>query len=274
MPNKTQKYKENLTKGASYKNVRHLFWEFYLLEYLYFRLHNNPLINGRLKEKINERFEIVTNTFLNLTRDSLERSIRSEMKYVFRVGSSLLFDAINTEEFEREWDDYGTVMGYDGVIGKRALRNLNKYLKGFGQFKIDRGVSSKTAPIEWGKIAFKWPGWSSSYCGNNWAQACDTYLESRKVNSQKDKIMWIDRCLDLYHNNGFLLNKTEFAVLEQVGDLNERNCLQSWAPAAKDKSDIEEYVENEEGEGCTIKQKLFPFSTFTRGITVNYERFL
>ncbi len=53
--------------------------------------------------------------------------------------------------------------------------------------------------------------WHSDYGGKLWADACFMLLQLPKTH--RDKVIWIDRVLDLYHNNGPLLDKTEFSIL-------------------------------------------------------------
>ena len=256
------------------KKVRHYFWEFYALNHLWFKLGGGmeacgykptTFVSSRLYDKINYKMEEITDKFFLLTYRALEESIRSEMKYVFRPGSRF-GDAFELSKFckKNNWTDT------DSVIEKRAIQSLNGYLKIYDS-RIRRAISSKNAPIEWAQVAFLWDGWSSSYCGKNWADACSIFLEAKNLRHIKDKVYWIDRCLDLYHNNGPLLDKTAYTVLHDVGDLNERAKLRSWPMAVKYNTPIEEFIEGKSEHDpmeCTIVQDMFPLSSFTKGVII------
>ena len=63
---------------------------------------------------------------------------------------------------------------------------------------------------------FSKPGWDSAYGGAKWAQATQAIKDSFKLKTVHDKVQWIDKVLDLYHNNGHLLNKTHFRSLSMA----------------------------------------------------------
>ena len=78
------------------KVIRHLFWEFYGLNYLWFKVAGGQEAYGykrtdfypeRLVEKINFEFEAVADVFFEKIKEALEYSIRSEMKYLFKSNS-------------------------------------------------------------------------------------------------------------------------------------------------------------------------------------------
>lgn len=60
---------------------------------------------------------------------------------------------------------------------------------------------------------FSVPKWSAQYGGKKWAKAAMLLIESKSLKTRHDKVMWCDRVLDLHHNTGHLLNKTDFAPL-------------------------------------------------------------
>jgi hypothetical protein len=66
--------------------------------------------------------------------------------------------------------------------------------------------------------------WSHGYGGKKWAKACKMLLELPLTHQQK--VLWIDKVLDLYHNNGHLLNKSMLSVLSKpktIGTDKQRN---------------------------------------------------
>ena len=62
--------------------------------------------------------------------------------------------------------------------------------------------------------------WNSGYGGRLWGHATAFLHENPRT--EKQKVLWVDRVLDLYHNNGPLLDKTNFGVLfeshDELGD--------------------------------------------------------
>ena len=72
-------------------------------------------------------------------------------------------------------------------------------------------------PLEWSfeEIAdsFKSVSWEHQYGGTRWAKASRMLLILPKNHSEK--VLWIDRVLDLYHNNGPLLNKSMVSILSK-----------------------------------------------------------
>ena len=72
--------------------------------------------------------------------------------------------------------------------------------------------------------AFENAAWGSGYGGKKWAKACKMLLDLPETHTQK--VLWIDRALDLYHNNGHLLNKSMLSVLSKpktIGTDKQRN---------------------------------------------------
>jgi hypothetical protein len=242
------------------KEIRHLFWEFYARNHLWFYLGSGAeecgykplqILPSRVRGLIDFNFELTAEKFLTKVKDALEFSIRSEMKYV--IGSKMeywFFDAIN--------DDVDTP--------SKLKRYYFNYLK---DNKIDKNRSPKKASIEWGRIAFNWGGWNDSYCGPAWIEACDIFLQAGNLKFLKDKVIWIDKCLDLYHNNGRLLNKTSFTVLESAGDLNLRFCVRDWVNMAMTNKEISLRIriDNEISKAdFQTRQQLFPISRLTHNL--------
>lgn len=72
--------------------------------------------------------------------------------------------------------------------------------------------------------AFDEASWSHGYGGKKWAKACKMLLELPKNHHQK--VLWIDKVLDLYHNNGHILNKSMLSVLSKpktIGANKQKN---------------------------------------------------
>ena len=267
------KYKE-LEKQA--RVARSLFWEFYAQYHLWFMIGSgkesygykqDQIFNHRLIEKIDSRFEQTTDLFFTFLQKYLEESIRSEMKYVFDSGLGDFDEAIDSRKFEGDDDEEDEAYSY---VAERASKSLTRYLKKYDK-KINRNRSYKTAPIEWARIAFEWDGWNDSYCGPLWAHGCTVLLEAPLFKTLKQRIMWIDNCLDLYHNNGFLLNKTICAVWERCNDLNTRAKLSSWPEAVKTNKLIKKSVQMDGSkESIEVTQSKYPLTYLTRNLILRY----
>jgi hypothetical protein len=261
--------------------VRHLFWEFYAQNHLWFMLGSGKETYGyktetifphRLVEKVDSRFDKLVEDFFNLIKVHLEMSIRSEMKYVFRPKVGDFIDAVDLSRFGKNEDEFGDEFGDLSLIVRRASDDLREYLRK-QNVEINRSVSHQTAPIEWARVAFDWAGWSNSYCGPFWAHACDVLLDANHFKTNlKEKIFWIDSCLDLYHNNGFLMNKTAFAALEAANDLDIRSKIRNWAEVIEKNQEIRRLVMigNKWDDEIEIKQRRYPLSKTTENLILRY----
>jgi hypothetical protein len=53
----------------------------------------------------------------------------------------------------------------------------------------------------------------SLFWRSKWKDAASMLLKAESIKTIVEKIYWIDEVLDLQHNTGFILNKTEFMAL-------------------------------------------------------------
>jgi hypothetical protein len=262
------------TQQTECLKIRHLFWEFYAQWELWFLVGSGLELCGynltrvypqRLVEKVDTRFEKTVDDFFALLQFHLEHSIRSEMMYVFSSSSSLNFfhDAVDSTKFEKRTDRN------DGLAVRRASKALTAYLKSHDN-SITRRISPEEAPIKWAKIAFDWEGWNYSYCGPLWARACEVFLDTPKRKTTHSRVSWIDNCLDMVHNNGFLMNKTECAALERF-DLNTRASFRSWRDLIRNNI-YNDFLVRIEGldNPIPIYQELYPLSTLTKNLLLKY----
>lgn len=186
MRNKTirNKYKK--------KYITKLFYSFYAINEIWFKTvgkseYGYPLdkILPHSKEKIiNQKFEEYVNLFSDILEEALEYSVRREILHfkTFGVGTrdDWGFD-IKTKEF------YQTCRKRYGLV--------------------------KTWDLSMIYNAFNLPWADDSYGGRLWAVATAWLIRLKKCVKLIDKVFIIDRILDLQHNNGFILNKTNFVVL-------------------------------------------------------------
>lgn len=169
----------NIKRTAKLKSnlVIPLFFDFYLLTSLDFYIGKNGLIINHYKkrEKISDEYEKCVEKLYPAVRDSLEWSVRGEI---------------------RHFEDCCCV-NHDSVF-----REFYK----FSRYKLSK------LKLETIKDLFEYGVWESDYGGETWAVATGFLLENPRT--IQEKTYWMDRVFDHQHNNGFILNKTEFEELE------------------------------------------------------------
>lgn len=168
------------------------FFDFYSINELYLRCggfrdigyDDYPVfVSHRIEVAIREAYEETVNSFYAEVYAALVASIKSELQH---YPCSCSHDA--TFKFEK--------LG----ISKQHIR------------------SAKAHPSVYPELAhmiFTVPKWSAYYGGKKWAKGTQLLLDSKNVKTLSDKVYWIDRVLDLYHNCGHMLNKTKFRVLSE-----------------------------------------------------------
>lgn len=180
-------------------DIRLYFYDIYALDYLYYLVKTKE-VPSRVINFINNLREDRVFTFANAISDATERSIRSECAYLFRsdINPSLysLNNGICNSYYKAKFFKENNI-DFKSKQAQYDLVELRFIKKGFSQgFKL----------------------WDDSYGGKAWLKACEA-LE--KLNSSIDKYnindicLWTDHILDLEHNSGNLLNKTEFSFLSE-----------------------------------------------------------
>jgi hypothetical protein len=85
------------------------------------------------------------------------------------------------------------------------------------KYQIQFLEQSFRLPISWSfneiAQAFEGVSWENKYGGKRWAKATKMLLELPKTHDEK--VLWVDRVLDLYHNQGHLLNKSMVSILSK-----------------------------------------------------------
>ena len=171
------------------------FWDFYVLNLLYLQsgcqaqdAEINPEIEDYPKKNfaIRDAYFSVVHTLFPALMDALERSCRSEARHAF--GGS-----------EYYW--YGQSDDDDKRIESPYIKFRKKRVW--------------TVSMELINNVFKDTiNWEDGYGGVPWAKGSELFLKLEKMVSHFNPKLWsvaIDQIFDLYHNNGFMLDKTEFA---------------------------------------------------------------
>lgn len=188
-----------LTKAQ--KLVRE-FFDFYSINELYLRCggfrdvgyDTYPIfVSKRAEDKIKEVYEDVVNKFYDKVYAALVTSVRSELRH-FRSNA------------------YSPTGYHYGVTG------LYKFFQDKHGLSREVVENARFHPGVYPEIAytlFYGVRWESSYGGKKWAKGAKSLIDARSVETTEDKVFWIDSVLDLYHNNGHMLDKTEFCALSE-----------------------------------------------------------
>lgn len=182
------------------QDVLRLVFDFYGLIYINsFCGEGGYYINYANKaRKITESAERITNKLYLNIREALEASVVSELRYVQGEVCTIPED-MNDEEWE------ACDRNIDFIEDLYMHGNSSHILKEMqNHFHLAQWCFDKLA-------------WDEGYGGPLWGTAT-SYLLQHPV-SFLQKTMWIDNVLDLQHNSGFILDKTDFYVLSLT--LNE-----------------------------------------------------
>jgi hypothetical protein len=203
-------------------DILKLFFNFYTLNVIRdFKDRENHIYYHSKSSLIDDYAEMAT--------EKMYREVRDALRY------SCL------REFRHAKDEYGGYKICDA--GYNTCKKIRKYLhtagcpegsthygkigEDFEKILTDSGFS-----FSYVRDIFLDGGyWNSGYGGHLWGRATQFLYEIPK--NEKQKVLWVDRVLDLYHNNGPLLDKTNFGVLfESHDDLDDQCPLDFRASAS------------------------------------------
>lgn len=114
----------------------------------------------------------------------------------------------------KEITHIGSATDWDSQVNKLAAtiarKRYNRYslMVGLCKFGNEAFIASLTF-IELEQL-YSSKGWQSGFGGVAWGKAAKML---QTLPSLKEMPMWIDKVFDMQHNNGFILNKTEFVCL-------------------------------------------------------------
>ena len=165
------------------KKFRTIFIDFYAQNHIWFKTVGSSQYGYKLEKiipapkekKIDETFSTTVSMIKKLVIESLEDSVRSEI---------------------RHFQDC-----FDHNLFKEKIK-----------LSLNVGQSSNLEKI---RLAFSYHKyWDRQYGGKRWAEATKYLISLKNSKNIKDDIYFIDRIFDLQHNTGFILNKTNFTHLE------------------------------------------------------------
>lgn len=180
------------------------FFDFYLANLLFdFNTRKDHIYFGCKLDRIEDVRNRINDSFYNKVRDSLHYAVLREFRH---IDDYFIYDGDNTKEYDGIYKKYRlTIRRIEKVVEKHYYNQLasDKDIKDVINLKIDL--------VDVYKMFHAHKYWETDFGGKLWAKATEFLLNLPK--NDKEKIVWVDRVLDLYHNSGPLLNKTEFKIL-------------------------------------------------------------
>lgn len=163
------------------------FFDFYSIIELYLRTGGfrdigysgySVFVTQRAEDKIRQAYERTVDSFYEEIYNALVASVRSELHH------------------------------YPGS----TLDSKEEKIKGMG-INISQTKKHPEKYPEAAHVLFTVPHWTSGYGGGKWAGGTALLIEAKRVKTRSEKVYWIDRVLDLYHNGGHMINKTKYSSL-------------------------------------------------------------
>lgn len=186
--------RNRMTRGKIFRS----FWDFYALELLN-AYSDTRGMSPTDQIRVNSLLQTVTRTLLAEQIKALEASVRGEARHF-----------INACRNKR---------GYNGICVIRSKDLQDTY----------KQSSPVTMSLETVAEIFSKNVWTHGFGGKSWRGATYKLIEAKKVlesNNLKEMIVMVDSIFDIHHNNGFVLNKTNFAVLHKI-ILNVRKTIKN-----------------------------------------------
>jgi len=221
---------------------RQKFFDFYSIIELYLRCGGfrdigyqgyNTFVSFGIEERICRTYEQIVDHFYDEIYEALVTSLRSEL---YHYPSQCKYQPDKDIE----------------VLRKHGItKEMTKSAKKFPERK------------PWvAYIIFSLPGWycnpgstAASYGGKKWARGAKLLMDARSIRTRMDKIYWIDRVLDLYHNGGHMINKTKYRTLSAGLSFYRNGRYVSTTPLnfrAKAKSIMDFIPFNSDGIRCLV----------------------
>lgn len=185
------------------KSLIRLFIDFYTLNEIWFRTvgaetygyNLTKVIPGKKADKIAAGLEKVVAVLKQEVIFALEASVRAEIAHWNNETSDKCYDV----------DKYTFRPEYTALCKLATVSRWHASI-----------VKLQKLPLPAISRLFNYKHWSQSYGGKLWGDATDCLIKLKESTVLKDDIFLLDRIFDLQHNNGFILNKTEFAMLDRV----------------------------------------------------------
>lgn len=202
------------------------FWDFYALNYLWFRLgggheemyggkfHPGQIPNVRRQEVIEELFERCSRKLLKeLTAYLFEAAVKEFHNYVIRSD----YRYYTNQELVNKLSAYAD----EALFAEESYDeyDADKFYKIVGPKMNAFGISLQNIHETFSRIK-----WEDEYGGKVWSKIIELALEITKKQEGmplKDVVKYIDIIYDTQHNTGSILNKGKWEVLNT--DLDKRH---------------------------------------------------
>jgi len=171
-------------KRMSKSQILQHFWDFYALELMTSLSKNDHFTYQRLTSLLSK----TTTLLLSEQVKALEASVRGEIRH------------------------------FINACKKMSHSNTACYVSDY-LAKVYKHSSPISISLETTKALFKNKKvWDVDFGGKSWANATLTLIQAKKAlqeHNMGDMIFYVDHIFDLHHNSGFILNKTNFNVLDE-----------------------------------------------------------
>lgn len=178
------------------------FFDFYILEALSNFCGENSLNHQAKIDRIEKLTDETVERFYKKIVAALKYSVGRELRHVIGcsgVSSKKRAAALSDEE----------------ALEMNSLYNRFSYLSTENVIEFyDKQCPKRVY------FLFQCRVWDATYGGKKWAKAAKLLINLPK--NRKEKLLFIDYALDLFHNSGHLLNKTEFKVLSDRKTYKQR----------------------------------------------------
>lgn len=186
-----------------------LFFDFYALNLLDFFAGEKTLNHSNRAERISNRYTEVTEELYEEIYRALMYSVVREFRHFYwetpHPGSD--------EALEK----YKHLMKVSQRIYSSYNSNrLNRWLKNKNTIKFPIKIDLDDLAYGYNRVQ-----WNKCYGGKNWGKAVE-FLQNLPTTVEQ-KQLWIDRVLDLQHNTGHILNKTDFYSLSKPKQCHRHN---------------------------------------------------
>lgn len=182
------------------------FFDFYALNLLDYFAGSRTLNHAARAERITNKYEELTEKIYRKMHRALLYSVVREFRHLCEETYNNDEDAnpiIDRETYQMYWRISKHVKDcYDSRKGGQAFLDF-----------LNGEVEHLPIQPRLEDLLFCYNNveWCDKYGGKNWGKATALLLNIPKTLSQKQ--VWIDRVLDLQHNTGHILNKTDFYIL-------------------------------------------------------------
>lgn len=189
-------------------NVLKTFFDFYVITALDVFCGEKTLNHANKSRRISETCVSVVNELYQMILTSLQYAVIREFRHLNSKG--LYGRSAKLKKLSR-------AINLLFKVNKNGLFEEYEDVPEKYKYQIQFLEQSFRLPIPWtfNELAASFEGvsWENNYGGKRWSKAAKMLLDLPKTHDEK--ILWVDRVLDLYHNNGHLLNKSMVSVLSK-----------------------------------------------------------